>query len=89
MTPDPQPPAPPAPPAVDPSQPAAGGWVPTPAQRAMGAGAVGTLTMFGGALLTQFPGSKVAMVGGLACLALATGLGTALGMNSAGPRKGV
>lgn len=89
MEPTPQPPTLPAAPPVDPSQPAAGGWVPTPGQRAMAVGAVSSLTMLGGGLATSFPGSKVALFAGLTCGALAIGIATALGMNSAGPRKGV
>lgn len=73
-------------PAVDPSQPAAGGWVPTPAQRAIGVGVVTSLGALAPALLAAFPG-KPGLIAAAVCGALALGLSTLLGMNSAGPRK--
>lgn len=73
---------------VDPNTPAAGGWVPTPAQRAIGAGLCASLGSFAAVAPGILPGTPGLVVAGL-CAALALGLGTVLGMNSAGPRKGV
>lgn len=65
---------------------AAGGWVPSPAQRALGIGAVSTLFAIAGGAKEAIPGTAGSIVA-LVCLALAGGLGVALGMASAGPRR--
>ena len=73
---------------VDPSKPAAGGWTPTPAQRAIGVAVVTALGALAPALVAAFPG-KVGLISGAVCGAVALGVGTLLGMQSAGPRSGV
>lgn len=72
--------------AVDPSQPAAGGWVPTPAQRAGGVAAVAALGSFAATAPSIIPG-KGGLIAAAVCAALALGIATVLGMNSAGPRN--
>ncbi len=73
---------------VDPSQPAAGGWVPTPAQRAIGAALVASLGGFAAAAPGILPGTP-GLITAAVCAAAALGIASVLGMNSAGPRKGV
>jgi len=82
----PLPPAKPSPPPVDPSQPAAGGWTPTPLQRALGVGLVSTLGALAPSLLAALPG-RPGVIAAAVCGALALGIAAALGMASAGPRR--
>lgn len=72
-------------PEVDPSQPAAGGWVPTPMQQAMGVGAVSFLMGLAPVFL-ELSGVAGKICAGV-CGALALGIGTFLGIKSAGPRR--
>jgi len=67
------------------SPPGAGGWTPTPGQRVAGTLIAGVLGSLAPVLLTALPhpwGTIAAAVSG----ALALGLGTLLGLSSAGPR---
>lgn len=72
---------------VDPSKPAAGGWVPTPAQQALGVAACAFLMGMAPVCL-EIPGIEGKVSAGV-CGALAAGLGVLLGLRSAGPRVGV
>lgn len=73
-------------PTVDPSQPAAGGWTPSPKERAMGVALVASLGSFGAAATTILPGTP-GVISAAVCAAMALGIATVLGMNSAGPRS--
>lgn len=75
-------------PPVDPSQPAAGGWVPTPKERALGTVAVAVLGSLAPVLITQIPG-PVGIITACVAGALAAGIAAVLGMQSAGPRTGL
>lgn len=70
---------------ADPSKPAAGGWTPTPAQRAISVAAASALGALAVSLPAAVPG-KWGVALSAVCAALALGLGTLLGLSSAGPR---
>lgn len=71
---------------VDPSQPAAGGWVPSPKEQAIGIGLVSTLGSVAIGAPTVLPG-HVGLVVAMLAAALALGITAALGLRSAGPRS--